>query len=121
MQGNSILALAGLANAIFGYQTSIEPDANSMKLTKSDVRESEYTPTREWIASVTDTLLVILDGNLKTIGSPMNWCQQVCIPSFLPSFLPSFFPSFLLSFFPSFLHSFLFSFLITTFFARYHR
>ena len=69
MQGNSLLALAGLVNAVYAYQNSTEPNA--------DGTNEGSSSTEEWIACVTDTMLVILDGNLRTLGLPMAWSQQV--------------------------------------------
>lgn len=77
MQGNSVLALAGLANAVFRYRSSVESNSNGKEATAASFKEQKYKPIQEWIDAVADTLLVILDGNLKTIGPPLNWCQQV--------------------------------------------
>ncbi len=75
MQGNSLLALAGLVSAVFNY----------LSLTVSNIQETQGTKNtseshitmEEWIARITDTKLTILDGNLETFGAPMAWCQQV--------------------------------------------
>ena len=77
MQGNSLFALAGLANAVFQYHSTIEHDQEVTKPEAGgDVKHQHLT---EWIATVVDTLLVVLDGNVKVFGTPMDWCQQVRI------------------------------------------
>ena len=75
MQGNSLLALAGLVCSVFNYQTSIVQNEEEARLLKST--GEIYITAEEWIARVTDAMLVILDGNIKTLGAPMAWCQQV--------------------------------------------
>ena len=69
MQGNSLLALAGLVSAVYAYQNSTEPN--------TDETNEGSSSKEEWIACVTDTMLVILDGKLRTLGLPMAWSQQV--------------------------------------------
>jgi hypothetical protein len=75
MQGNSLLALAGLVSAVFNYLSLTVSNIQEIQGTK-DTNISHIT-TEEWIARITDTMLAILDGNLKTFGAPMAWCQQV--------------------------------------------
>jgi len=67
VQGNSVLALAGLARAvsIFIQQQS-----------SSGTTES-YQRNTEWLNMVADTLMVVLDGNYKAKGPTLVWCQQV--------------------------------------------
>lgn len=67
VQGNSVLALAGLARAvsIFVQQQS-----------SSGTTES-YQRNAEWLNMVADTLMVVLDGNYKAKGPTLVWCQQV--------------------------------------------
>jgi len=67
VQGNSVLALAGLARAvsIFVQQQS-----------SSGTTES-YQRNTEWLNVVADTLMVVLDGNYKAKGPTLVWCQQV--------------------------------------------
>jgi hypothetical protein len=71
MQGNSLLALTGLVVAVFTYHSSTVETQATQNTSKS------YISTQEWIARVTDTMLVTLDGSLQTFGVPMSWCQQV--------------------------------------------
>ena len=75
MQGNSLLAVAGLVCSVFNYQTSIVQNEEEARLVKNT--GEIYVTTEEWIARVTDAMLGILDGNIKTLGAPMAWCQQV--------------------------------------------
>ena len=75
MQGNSLFALAGLANTLFRYRCTIQHDHDVTKPAPGG--NVEHQPLTEWIATVVDTLLVVLDGNVKTFGIPMDWCQQV--------------------------------------------
>lgn len=65
MQGNSVLALVGLARAvsmIVRQQTS-----------------SETTEQYQWLSVVADTVMVVLDGNYKPKGPTLVWCQQVIV------------------------------------------
>jgi hypothetical protein len=75
MQGNSLLALAGLGCAVFNHYSSSVPDVEEPQATKNTAKG--FITTEEWIARVTDAMLVILDGNVKTLGAPMAWGQQV--------------------------------------------
>ena len=72
MQGNSLLALAGLACAVFNHHN---PNSEETRVTCST--SEKYLSTEDWITYVTDTLLTVLDGSVKTFGAPMVWCQQV--------------------------------------------
>jgi hypothetical protein len=76
VQGNSVLALAGLAFAVSSYisQQSVEDKSNQ---SDGSVQEEERHRTREWLCVVADTLMVVLDGNYKAKTSPLVWCQQV--------------------------------------------
>lgn len=67
VQGNSVLALAGLARAvsIFVQQQS------------SSGTTEPYQRNTEWLNMVADTLMVVLDGNYKAKGPTLVWCQQV--------------------------------------------
>lgn len=71
MQGNSLLALAGLVNAVF-TEISTQETIQAAKTPRET-----YISMQEWIAHVTDTMLAVLDGKLQTFGVPMAWCQQV--------------------------------------------
>ena len=61
VQGNSVFALAGLAHAVSLYA---QKQNNSGRNT-------------EWLTMVTDTIMVVLDGNYKPKGPTLTWCQQV--------------------------------------------
>ncbi|XP_066935726.1 focadhesin-like isoform X2 [Clytia hemisphaerica] len=67
VQGNSIFALVGLANAV----SSME-DENVGK-----EESHQYVSMRHWMLKVFDTVLVVFDGNAKIHGKPFQWCQQV--------------------------------------------
>ncbi|XP_022783954.1 focadhesin-like isoform X5 [Stylophora pistillata] len=71
VQGNSVLALAGLARAVsiyVGQQTSSETT-------------EQYQRNNDWLSVVTDTVMVVLDGNYKPKGPTLVWCQQVSSPT----------------------------------------
>ena len=61
VQGNSVFALAGLAHAVSLYA---QKQNNSGRNT-------------DWLTMVTDTIMVVLDGNYKPKGPTLTWCQQV--------------------------------------------
>lgn len=67
MQGNSVLALAGLAQAVFLFV---------QQQTSSGATE-QYQRNTEWLSLVADTIMVVLDGNHKPKGPTLVWCQQV--------------------------------------------
>lgn len=67
MQGNSVLALAGLAQAVFLFV---------QQQTSSGATE-QYQRNTEWLSLVADTIMVVLDGNHKPKGPTLIWCQQV--------------------------------------------
>ena len=79
MQGNSLLAVAGLGCAVFNYQSSIAQNEDEARVLKNT--GEIYITTEEWIARVTDAMLVILDGTIKTLGVPIAWCHQVSATS----------------------------------------
>ena len=72
VQGNSVLALVGLANAVADHEQ------NESKQDKQ-MAPAQYVSVRGWLLKVADTVMVILDGNLKPKSKPFQWCQQVCI------------------------------------------
>ena len=69
MQGNSVLALAGLAAAVASYVSR----QSSSGETQQNQRNSD------WLLMVADTLMVVLDGNYKPKGDTLIWCQQVLV------------------------------------------
>ena len=69
-QGNSILALVGLANAVNSYEEN-----EDRKLDPPD----QYISVRSWLLKIADTVFVVFDGNYKTKSKPFQWCQQVCV------------------------------------------
>ncbi|XP_015773334.1 PREDICTED: LOW QUALITY PROTEIN: focadhesin-like [Acropora digitifera] len=71
VQGNSVLALAGLAQAVALFV---------QQQTSSGATE-QYQRNTEWLSLVADTIMVVLDGNHKPKGPTLVWCQQVSSPS----------------------------------------
>ena len=67
MQGNSVLALAGLARAVVQF----------IQQQSSSGETEQYQRNTEWLSLVADTILVVLDGNYKPKGPTLVWCQQV--------------------------------------------
>ena len=67
MQGNSVLALAGLAQAVFLF----------VQQQSSSGATEQYQRNTEWLSLVADTIMVVLDGNHKPKGPTLVWCQQV--------------------------------------------
>ena len=76
VQANSVLGLAGLASTVASYMARL-PDSDGSCGTASSFQEQRYQSCREWLTVVTDTLMVILDGNCKVKGPTLQWCQQV--------------------------------------------
>lgn len=70
MQGNSIFGLAGLAVIISSENEPLVEKQLSMR----------YCSNKDWLVKVADTVMVVLDGNFKPKGRPMQWCQQVSLP-----------------------------------------
>ena len=68
IQGNSILALSGLAVTIVTNDGPMDEKHSFMR----------YIDTKDWLVKVADTVMVVLDGNFKPKGQPFQWCQQVC-------------------------------------------
>ncbi|XP_027059446.1 focadhesin-like [Pocillopora damicornis] len=67
VQGNSVLALVGLARAV----SMIVRQQTSSETTE------QYQWNNEWLSEVADTVMVVLDGNYKPKGPTLVWCQQV--------------------------------------------
>ena len=67
MQGNSILALSGLALCM----------VNVNRLVDDKNKPLQYVATKDWLVKVADTVMVVFDGNFKPKGNPFQWCQQV--------------------------------------------
>ena len=72
MQGNSILALAGLACKV-ALTNCIERKDTS----KASSVSTQFRSKKDWLVRVADTIMVVFDGNLKPKPEPMQWCQQV--------------------------------------------
>eukprot|EP00112_Aurelia_sp_Birch-Aquarium-sp1_P008564 Seg1947.2 transcript_id=Seg1947.2/GoldUCD/mRNA.D3Y31 product=Focadhesin protein_id=Seg1947.2/GoldUCD/D3Y31 len=66
VQGNSVIALAGLAAKISQLPVKDERQSSS----------AQYSSRKDWLLRVADTVMVVLDGNFKPKGEPMQWCQQ---------------------------------------------
>ena len=69
VQGNSVLALAGLARAVSIFV---------QQQTSSETTE-QYQRNSEWLNVVAETVMVVLDGNYKPKGPTLVWCQQVIV------------------------------------------
>lgn len=69
-QGNSILALVGLANAISSFE---ENESKEDRMRTPD----QFISVRSWLLKVADTVMVVFDGNYKPASKPFQWCQQV--------------------------------------------
>lgn len=67
VQGNSVLALAGLAQAV----SLFVQQQNSSGATE------QYQRNTDWLIMVADTIMVVLDGNYKPKGPTLVWCQHV--------------------------------------------
>ncbi|CAF93350.1 unnamed protein product, partial [Tetraodon nigroviridis] len=70
VQGNSILALSGLAAAVGQYGSDLHAngdDSHGVTLTK------EFVPTVSWLATVFDTLLSISSSSYKPTGPLLHW------------------------------------------------
>jgi len=71
VQGNSVLALVGLAQAV----SLFVQQQNSSGATE------QYQRNTDWLIMVADTIMVVLDGNYKPKGSTLVWCQHVSSPT----------------------------------------
>ena len=67
VQGNSVLALAGLAQAVSLF----------VQQQNSSGETEQYQRNTEWLNMVADTIMVVLDGNYKPKDPTLVWCQQV--------------------------------------------
>ncbi|XP_034412473.1 focadhesin [Cyclopterus lumpus] len=68
VQGNSILALSGLAAALAKYESNLPADADG------DLRAGpEFVPTASWLAMVVNTLLSISSSSYKARGQVFPW------------------------------------------------
>ncbi|XP_047426080.1 focadhesin [Mugil cephalus] len=68
VQGNSILALSGLAAVLAKYESSLPADSNG-----SLGAGPEFVPTASWLAMVLDTLLSIISSSYKAGGQVFPW------------------------------------------------
>ena len=71
MQGNSVMALAGLASVVSQFKGNVKKDSDDQEVFQ------QYLSTKEWLLKVADTLMAVLDGNFKPKSEPFKWCQQV--------------------------------------------
>ncbi|XP_059825981.1 focadhesin isoform X1 [Hypanus sabinus] len=71
VQGNSILALTGLAVTVAKHESSLPSEAN-------DAPEigAEILPTKHWISMVVETLLSIVDNHYRPKGRIFPWFQH---------------------------------------------
>ncbi|XP_051875127.1 focadhesin isoform X2 [Pristis pectinata] len=71
VQGNSILALTGLAVTVAKHESSLPSEAN-------DAPEigTEVLPTKHWISMVVETLLSIVDSRYRPKGRIFPWFQH---------------------------------------------
>uniref|UniRef100_UPI00398F1918 focadhesin n=1 Tax=Pristiophorus japonicus TaxID=55135 RepID=UPI00398F1918 len=71
VQGNSILALTGLAVSVAKYESSLPLEAN-------DAPEigPEILPTKHWISMVVETLLSIVNSRYRPKGRIFPWFQH---------------------------------------------
>ncbi|KAM6949611.1 focadhesin-like [Aplochiton taeniatus] len=68
VQGNSILALSGLAAVLANFKRNLPADRD-----KRMVVESQFIPTANWLAMVLDTLLSIISSSYKARGKVFPW------------------------------------------------
>lgn len=68
VQGNSILALSGLAAVLAKYESNLPTDSDS-----SLGAGPEFVPTASWLAMVLDTLLSIISSSYKAKGQVFPW------------------------------------------------
>ena len=72
MQGNSLLALAGLVDSVASFKNKQTVQENQLSFSDS------YACMETWLKSIADRMLVTLDANVETYGPPMLWGHQVC-------------------------------------------
>ncbi|XP_037832377.1 focadhesin isoform X2 [Kryptolebias marmoratus] len=68
VQGNSILALSGLAAVLAKYESNLPTDGNG-----SLGAGPEFVPTASWLSMVLDTLLNIISSSYKASGQVFPW------------------------------------------------
>ncbi|XP_072232012.1 focadhesin isoform X2 [Leuresthes tenuis] len=68
VQGNSILALSGLAVVLAKYESNLPTDSSG-----SLGAGPEFVPTTSWLAMVFDTLLSIISSSYKAKGQVFPW------------------------------------------------
>ncbi|KAK2900269.1 focadhesin isoform X1 [Channa argus] len=68
VQGNSILALSGLAAVLAKYESNLPADSDG-----SLGAGPEFVPTTSWLAMVLDTLLSIISSSYKARGQVFPW------------------------------------------------
>ncbi|XP_029932182.1 focadhesin [Myripristis murdjan] len=68
VQGNSILALSGLAAVLAKYESNLPADTDG-----SLGAGPEFVPTASWLAMVLDTLLGIISSSYKARGQVFPW------------------------------------------------
>uniref|UniRef100_A0A3B5A296 Focadhesin n=1 Tax=Stegastes partitus TaxID=144197 RepID=A0A3B5A296_9TELE len=68
VQGNSILALSGLAAALAKYESNLPADSDG-----SLGAGPEFVPTASWLAMMLDTLLSIISSSYKARGQVFPW------------------------------------------------
>ncbi|XP_061664812.1 focadhesin isoform X2 [Syngnathoides biaculeatus] len=67
IQGNSVLALSGLAAVLAKYERNLPPDDAGFRA------GPEFVPTSSWLAMVLDTLLSIISSSYKAKGQVFPW------------------------------------------------
>ncbi|XP_046860835.1 focadhesin-like isoform X2 [Xenia sp. Carnegie-2017] len=70
MQGNSLLALAGLVDSVASFKNKQTVQENQLSFNDS------YACMETWLTSIADRMLVTLDANVQTNGPPMLWGHQ---------------------------------------------
>ncbi|XP_072446311.1 focadhesin [Chiloscyllium punctatum] len=71
VQGNSILALTGLAVTVAKYESSLPSEAHDAPEIGADI-----LPTEHWISMVVETLLSIVDNRYRPKGRIFPWFQH---------------------------------------------
>uniref|UniRef100_A0A667XPB0 Focadhesin n=1 Tax=Myripristis murdjan TaxID=586833 RepID=A0A667XPB0_9TELE len=70
VQGNSILALSGLAAVLAKYESNLPADTDGSLGVRAG---PEFVPTASWLAMVLDTLLGIISSSYKARGQVFPW------------------------------------------------
>ncbi|MED6292378.1 hypothetical protein CHARACLAT_033245, partial [Characodon lateralis] len=68
VQGNSILALSGLAAVVAKYESNLPTDSSG-----SLGAGPEFVPTASWLSMVLDTMLSIISSSYKARGQVFPW------------------------------------------------